>query len=60
MAWPHPGHRAPIWGQPSSPTPPTRTAGWERLSETFHFPFLSGDASESLSVWASDGLEGRL
>lgn len=35
---------------------PRRPGSW---SETFHLPFLSGDASESLSVWASDGLEGR-
>lgn len=39
-----------------SPHPPQ--AG-KSLSETFHFPFLSGDASESLSVWTIDRLEGR-
>lgn len=37
---------------------PARAA--QNMSETFHLPFLSGDAWESPSVWASDGLERRL
>lgn len=61
----HPRHCAHTWGQlSSSPTRkcslvsphPAQAGSW---GETFHFPSLSGVASESLSVWATDGLEGR-